>query len=121
MQSADGLSWNWYTNGTATSYLEQSQLAYPTGDARLEARALGPGEGLCLRLRGDARGLYRRAGSRDIQARGSTGSDSAPVQLALVARRAPHVSRFALAVGSICYTEYTQVHFNLVLSLSLSL
>ena len=31
LQSADGLSWNWYINGAATSCLGQLQLAYPTG------------------------------------------------------------------------------------------
>jgi len=31
LQSVEGISCNWYTNGAATSHLEQSQLAYPTG------------------------------------------------------------------------------------------
>ena len=70
-----------------------------------------------LQLRGGARGLYRRAGSRDIQARGSTGSNSAPVRLALVARRAPRISWLVLTVGCICYKECTQVHFSLVYKL----
>ena len=46
-----------------------------------------------LQLRGGAQGLYRHAGSREIQARGSIGSDSALVRLVLAVLRASCVSR----------------------------
>jgi len=39
LQSADGLSCNWYTNGVVTSHPGQSQLVYPT---RFQSAYAGP-------------------------------------------------------------------------------